>query len=118
MSYDSRPFISLMISRDGLQRKAHSRLRNEGGEDLERKAGPEALRGARPKRNIEHPTSNDEHRSGCRNFDIRCWMFDIHFFLRPSRIFKNERLRISSSVRPVASASSSLIAPQLSPRKK
>jgi hypothetical protein len=31
------------ISRERLQRKTHSHLRNEGGEDLQRKARPEAL---------------------------------------------------------------------------
>ena len=41
-----------------------------------------------------------------------------HFFLLPSKIFKNDRVRISASDSPVASASASLLAPQLSPRKK
>ena len=45
-------------------------------------------------------------------------VFAIHFFLRPSRIFKNDRVRISANESPVASASSSLIAPQLRPRRK
>src|SRR5690606_13847158 len=31
--------------REGLKRKAHSRLRNEGGEDLERKARPRLRQG-------------------------------------------------------------------------
>ena len=38
--------------------------------------------------------------------------------LRPSRIFRNERVRISANDRPVASASCSLMAPQLRPRRK
>ena len=39
-------------------------------------------------------------------------------FLRPSKIFKNDRVRISANESPVANASSSLIAPQFSPRRK
>jgi polar amino acid transport system substrate-binding protein len=37
---------------------------------------------------------------------------------RPSRIFRNERVWISSSVRPVSRASSSVRAPELRPRRK
>ena len=42
----------------------------------------------------------------------------VHDFPRPWRIFRNERERNSSSVKPVASASSSVIAPQAIPRRK
>src|SRR5207248_3493426 len=42
----------------------------------------------------------------------------VHDLRRPCRIFRNERERNSSSVSPVASASSSVIAPQAIPRKK
>src|SRR5438034_1548115 len=37
---------------------------------------------------------------------------------RPSRILRNERVRNSASVKPVASTSSSVSAPQPRPRKK
>ena len=38
--------------------------------------------------------------------------------LLPSKIFKKDRVRISASESPVASASCSLMAPQLRPRRK
>ncbi len=83
--------LQIGISRDGLKRKARKRCNQRA--DLKRKAGPQL------------------HLS-------RGHAQTTYFFLRPSRIFKNERVRISASVRPVASASCSLMAPQLRPRRK
>lgn len=48
---------------------------------------------------------NVEVNAATSTFGVRHSAFDIHFFLRPSMIFKNKRVRIVASENALASAS-------------